>query len=246
MVEQHRAADHHGGEDLFVDVAGIFKPGQTPLTHHADAVGDGHDLIELVGDDDDGHLLFADDAADDVEQLVRLLRGEDGGRLVEDEDVRAAVERFQYLDALLKPDADIPHGGGGVDLKAVFLHKAARFAFGLGVVEEHAEPARLAAEDDVLRDGERRDEHEVLVHHADAALDGRLRAEVLDALAFDVDLAVGGRVDAVEDVHKRGFARAVFADEREHLALFYFKRHVVVCEHAGEFHRDVLKFYNRF
>ena len=246
MVKEYGAADHHGGEDLFVHVAGIFKSGQAPLTHHADAVGDGHDLIELVSDDDDGHLLFAYDAADDVEQLVRLLRGEDGGRLVEDEDIRAAVERFEYLDALLKPDADIAHGGGGVDLEAVFLHEAARFALGPGVIEEHTESARLAAEYDILRNGERRDEHEVLVHHADAALDGRLRAEVLDAPAFDVDLAVCRCVDAVEDVHERGFARAVFADEREHLALFYFKRHVVVCEHAGEFHRDVLKFYNRF
>ena len=86
----------------------------------------------------------------------------------------------------------------------------------------------------------------MLVHHADAALDGRLRAEMLYALSLDVHLAVCRCVDAVEDVHERGFARAVFADEREHLALFYFKRHVVVCEHAGEFHRDVLKFYNRF
>ena len=58
---------------------------EAALAHYADAVGDGHDLAELVGYEDDGHVLFLDDVADDPEELRRLLRRENGRRFVEDE-----------------------------------------------------------------------------------------------------------------------------------------------------------------
>ena len=52
----------------------------------------------------------------------------------------------------------------------------------------------------------------MLVHHADARRDRIVRAVELNAAAVHQDLAGIGLVEAVHDVHQRGFARAVFAD----------------------------------
>ena len=81
----------------------------------------------------------------------------------------------------------------------------------------------------------------MLVHHAHAHGDGLGRALLLHPLSLYVDRTAGGLVEAVEHVHQRGFARAVFAYQRKDLAGVDVQRHVVVGQHAGELHGDVLK-----
>ena len=49
-------------------------------------------------------------------------------------------------------------------------------------------------------------------------------------------------VDAAEDVHQRGFARAVLAAQGVDLALGHLDIHVVQRLHAGEYFGDVLHF----
>jgi hypothetical protein len=70
---------------------------------------------------------------------------------------------------------------------------------------------------DVLGDGEDRDQHEVLVHHADAGghrVPGRRRSPV----AVDEDLALVGLVEPVEHVHQRALAGTVLAEQGVDLA----------------------------
>ena len=98
-----------------------------------------------MGDDDDGHLLFAYDPADDLKELVRFLRRQNRRRFVEDQNIRAAIERFQDLDALLQTDRNVAHLGGRIDLEPVFLDELARQLFRLAVVEQHAGVFRLAS-----------------------------------------------------------------------------------------------------
>ena len=74
--------------------------------------------------------------------------------------------------------------------------------------------AALGAEQQVLQHGERLDQHEMLVDHADAARDRVLRACGSCARwPSDQDLAAVGLVEAVEDVHQRRLAGAVLADD---------------------------------
>jgi hypothetical protein len=75
-----------------------------------------------------------------------------------------------------------------------------------------------AAEHHVLRDGEDRHEHEVLVNHADARSNGVAGTGEGDRLVVDEDLALVGLVEAVEDVHERGLARAVLTEQPVDLA----------------------------
>ena len=57
------------------------------------------------------------------------------------------------------------------------------------IVQQAKTTDRLEAEDDVLCHGEHRDEHEVLVHHADPAPDGIPGVGKVDRLVVEADLA---------------------------------------------------------
>ena len=144
--------------------------------------------FELVADEDDRHAL-APQRAHDLEQVERLLRRQDGGRLVEDQDVGVPVERLHDLDALLLADADVLDERAGIDGEAERLRHVGDPLLRRRLVEQDAVLDRLGAEHDVLGDGHHRDEHEVLVHHADAGLDRVAGRAERDGLAVQADLA---------------------------------------------------------
>ncbi len=145
-------------------------------THHAgvphddDAIGDGEDLVQFVGDEDDARPRVGE-LAHDAEELVRLLWGEHGGGLVQNQHARLAVERLEDLDALLCADGQVAHDGVRVDRERVAARDVEDVLVHLTQVDDARADGRLVAEHDVLGDGQGRDEHEVLVHHADAARD---------------------------------------------------------------------------
>ena len=180
--------------------------------------------------------------AHDAHQLVGLLRREHRGRLVEDEHPRVAGERLDDLDALLHADGEVVDERVGVDVEAEPLGDLAHLRARRRQVEPPAGLRLLVAEHDVLGDGEDGDEHEVLVHHADA---GRHRVagagEVLD-LVVEEDLALVGLVQAVEHVHERRLACTVLTEERVDLSSLDGEVDVVVGDQAAESLRDAAKF----
>ena len=70
------------------------------------AVSHSHDLVELMGDEQDGLALLLE-PAHDLHQFVDLLRGQHSGRLVKDQDLVVAVQHLQNLYALLHTHRDI-------------------------------------------------------------------------------------------------------------------------------------------
>jgi hypothetical protein len=182
----------------------------------------------------------------DFPSALRLLMIPNSSRAscgVEDEDVGPAVERLEDLDALLLANGDVLHERRRIDGEAVLLGELAHAALSAVLVQEDAVP-RLDAEDDVLRDGEDRNEHEVLVHHPDARLDRVARGTEDDRLPAQEDLAGVGLVEAVQDVHQRRLAGAVLAEERVHLALADVERDIVVGEDTRELLPDSPHFEN--
>ena len=125
-------------------------------------------LVQLVRDEDDRQAL-ALELAQVGEQLVDLLRHEHGGRLVQDQDPGAAVEDLEDLHPLPVADAQVLDQRVGVDAEAV-ARRRSRGSCCRAAPKSSRPPLRgLAAQDDVLQDGEVVGQHEVLVHHADAA-----------------------------------------------------------------------------
>ncbi len=55
--EDHLAAYHHGRQRCLGRLIGCCRAHHVPVTQHRDAVGDGENLLEFVGDEDDGLAL---------------------------------------------------------------------------------------------------------------------------------------------------------------------------------------------
>jgi hypothetical protein len=98
---------------------------------------------------------------------------------------------------------------------------------------------RSGAEDGVLGDGEGGDQHEVLVHHADAEGDRvGWRSDAYGRIVEEYLAGVHG-VEAVEDLHEGGFAGAVLAEQGVDFAGGDGERDGVVGEDAREALGDV-------
>ena len=131
-----------------------------------------HHLVELVRDEDDRARRRSRSLPQHAPQLVDLRRRQHRGRLVEDQDLRAAIQRLEDLDALRFADRQV----GDEPLRAARRSPVARLSSAhLAARRARGRAARRFVSSrpsiDVLGDGERRHEHEVLVHHADAGGD---------------------------------------------------------------------------
>ena len=228
--------DHHVRHFLRVGLTGEHIAHELAVAQHGHAVAERLDLMHLMRDDDDGLAVVAH-RAQHGKELVRLLRGEHGGRLVEDEDIRAAVERLDDLDRLLLGHGHIVDLLVRVKVEAVALADAAD-ARGRGLEIE----LFLETERDVFSGSEDVDQLEVLVDHADAVAVGIARGADDDLLAVDEDLSLVGEVNAREHVHERGFAAAVFAEQRQDLAPVDIEPDAVIGDDGAEALGDVAHF----
>ena len=237
-VEANVAPHHHGGKLLHGGVLRLHGADVLALAQDGAAVGHGHDLVELVGDEQDA-LALGGQILHDLHQLIDLLRRQHGGRLVEDEDLVVAVEHLQDLGALLHTHGDVLDQRVRVDLQAVFLAERDDLLPGVLLLQEAAF-CGLHAHDDVVQHGEAFHQLEVLVHHAQRVgvvgiLDGYLHAVLLDD-------ALLGLIQAEQHAHQRGFARAVLTQQGVDLTLLQLKRDVVVGDDTGKPLCDVQHF----
>ena len=107
--------------------------------------------------------------------------------------------------------------------------------FAGGLLLEEAELRVLRAEDDVIEHGEHVDQLEVLVHHADVKRRGVVGVVDLDLLAVLFDDTLFRLIQAEENAHQRGLARAVLSQQSVDFALFQLQGDVIVCLDSGEY-----------
>ena len=152
-----------------------------------------------------------------LEELAALLGGQNGRRLVEDDDPGAAGEHLEDLDPLLDADREQTDALGRVDLEPEFAGETLGLPDLCTVVDEDA-ASDLHAEEDVLGDGQRGHQLEMLVDHAEAGSDRGTRIGDDIGLPSMTNLAFVGLEQPEQDVHQRGLAGAVFADDGVNLA----------------------------
>ena len=228
----HVAADHERGQ-LRVGALRAALADHLALPDHRDPVGDGLDFLELVRDEDDGAAVRAE-VAHDAEEVLGLAGGEHRGRLVQDQDAGLAHQRLDDLDPLLDADGEFLDHRVRVDVEAELLGQVPHLGPGPPPVEQAEAAGGLLAQGHVLGHGEHRDEHEVLVHHADPGGDGVFGGADRDRLAVHPDLALVGLSQPVQDVHQGRFAGPVLAQQGADLAGLDRQVNVIVGHQAAE------------
>ena len=128
---------------ISASVAGsVSVIGQTvdglPAPHHCDGIGDCHDFIEFVCDDNNA-LAFVFEAAHTIEKSFDLLRGKHGCRFIHDEDVRTVIENFQNFGMLLGTNRQRFNGCVQRHIESELRSEFSNPFFCLLVIEECAE-----------------------------------------------------------------------------------------------------------
>ena len=193
-------------------------------------MGDEHHTVALGGK-----------ALDKPHQAVRLLGGQHGGGLVHDQDAGVDVEGLEDFNFLLLSHGQLPHGPVHGHVEAVVLGNLPQF----GLVLLDGDVAVYIPQDDVLRRRVGRHQGEMLLDHRDAPAHGVGGALDLDRLSVDEDGPLVHSVQPVQDFHNRALARAVFPQERHHLAVVHGEGYVPVGHNLGKAFGDMLKLYCR-
>ena len=229
---EHVPPDHPPGEVGGRGLARREAGGRhLAAAHHRDPVGDGQHLAELVADEHHAPAVGGH-RAERPEQFVDLLRGEDRGRLVHDQDPGPAVQQLEDLDPLLLADRELPDLRPGIDPQAELCGQPGDLSVRLA--EVHAEARLVESEQDVLGDGLRRDQREVLVDHPETGRDRVARRAERDRRPVEEDLARIRPVEPRQDVHQRALAGPVLAEQRVDLARAQVEINLVVGDDAGE------------
>ena len=211
-------ASHHLRGQRGLGIARGRVPHDPAAANDRDLVGHGAHLAQLVGDEHDrgpgiGELTH------DRHQLIRLLRGQHGRRLIEDEDLRLTRQGFDDLHPLLSAHGQILNEGIRVQVEAETRRHLAHRAPGALSADNPRRAGRLETQGNRLRDRENRDQHEVLVHHANTRRDRVARPLKRHGRAVDENLTLIGCVHAVQDVHERGLARAILSEQGVNMPL---------------------------
>ena len=134
---------------------------------------------------------------------------------------------------MLNADRQVFDDGIGVYGHVVTFRQLKNLSGDFFAVQEAAVDA-FAAEHDVVNDGHDRHKLEVLMDHTDAEIDGVAWGVHFDRAAVDLNLALGGLVKPIDDVHESRLASAVLAQQGEDFALVQSEVYVFVGDDSGE------------
>ena len=161
-----RVADHHRRHLAGRDRADLAAADPRSAPQHGEVVAERLDLAELVADHRDGDLAPVRHVAQEAEDFVGFARRQHRGRLVEDEKALVEIEELEDFELLLLAGR---HGGDRLlsgTRNGIVSRNASSALRLLAPVDDGGRVG--AADDEVLRRGQRRNQGEVLVDHADA------------------------------------------------------------------------------
>ena len=229
-IQTDLLADHHLRQFRDAGLRCLNGADIPALAEHGNLLGERHNLIQLVRDDNDGFAVVAH-TPKDREQLLGLLRSQHSRRLVKDQNIRTAVQNLDDLDRLL-----LRHGHVVNLLVRVKFETVAHadLTHALRVRFDVVAALILETEDDIFRRGKYIHQFEMLVDHADPM--GKCIARRADGnpLAVHVDPSAVRIVNSGDHVHERRLAAAVLTENGEDLASLHAEAHVVVGDHLAE------------
>ena len=187
-------------------------PDRPAIAQDGEVVGDGPDLLQEVADVDDGDALAAK-PADEGEETLDVLARQAARRLVHQHHACVGGDGPTDLHHLPGRNRQTGHAAVRMQLGVVErLEHARRFGPG-GDAVVATRPPWLAAEEDVLRDGQVITERQLLMDERHSRQPGLERPIRLVGRPAHRHRAGVGPKAAGDDVHEGALARAVLADE---------------------------------
>ena len=218
--------DHQTTETCVRLFSRIAHARQLAAAQHGASAAQRPNFVQLVRDVQNAHAL-ADQLVQHHKEFLHSLRCQHRSRLVQNQELGFGQQSADDLHPLHLAHAQRVHRALGLQVQAVLA------GLGHDALGHFGQAQRLVqTQPHVFGHGERVKQAEVLKHHADAQLAGFLRVADVDRLAVEHHLAFIGLDRAVDDFHKCGFARAVFAQYGMGLAGHHGQRHVLIGHHA--------------
>ena len=243
-LQLHRTAHHHIGQLLLVGVLDVHGTHQTAFAQNGTPVRHRHDLVELVGDEQNGLALLGE-APHNLHQFVNLLRGQHCGGFVKDQNFVVPVEHLQNFGTLLHTHGDVLYLGVQIHMELVLFRQCLHLFPGDFPLQE-AHFGVLGAQDDVVQHGEHIHQLEMLMNHADVQGRGVIGIVNLHNLPVLLDHACLRLIQAKQNRHQGGFTGAVFTQQRVDLSRFQLQGNVVIGNDTGKLFSDVKHFDNVF
>jgi len=211
-------AHHHPDQLPLARFLRVYRADKLAILQDGDAVGHFEDFIQPVGNvEDQGGLFF--ELPDQAEQAVDFFLGQHGRRLVQNENARAAQQRFGDLDHLLVRNAQPRDGRFHVHaLKTDTRQDLLRLAVCARPIDPPGHLGRgQLAHQDVLGDGQVRNQAELLIHRADSQVVRLERVLQLHRAVIDQDVARIALDSARKNLDQGGFSGPVLSDDRVYL-----------------------------
>ena len=224
-----------------------------PVAQDDRAVAVLDDLVEPVRHEQHADALRAQ-LADDAEQPLDALARQVRGRLVQDEQVRGRTVRSSSGRTVLEPglreparDGDqsplghrqVTHAGVRRHVEADLLERRPHPLPLLPPPDAACEAGREPGDAQVLQDGHRRDQREVLVDERHARAAGTGTQVGGDVLPSHAHVRPGlGRVVAGQDLDQSRLATAVLPDEADDLTARELQGDVLQHRHSAEALRE--------
>ena len=178
------SSDHHATQFFRRRVADIDRADALAFAQDRNPVSYFHDLIELMGNEQDRLPLFGQ-ILHDLHEFFNFLRCQYCRRLIEDQDVIVPVEHLENLGSLLHAYGDILDLRIRIYRKAIALAELHDFLSGFLLLQD-AMLRGFYTEHDVFKNGEYLDQLEVLMNHANAISIGIIR--IIDLHFFSIQL----------------------------------------------------------
>ena len=217
-----------------------------------DALAHAHDDFHRVLHEEDGEVELFLDLLDEADELHFLGRVHAGGGLVEEEQLRLGREAADDFEPALFAIGKALRGGvaEAAEIKNI---KELLGAFGdrgfVGAEGTEADErldrggraVEIAGDADVVEDGEGAEEANVLKRAGDAELDDLIDTQSGNGAAVKRDGALGGLVDAGDEIEDGGLAGAVGADEADELVFAHGESDGVDGGEAAETDRGLVE-----
>src|SRR6266699_4150862 len=202
------------------------------------AVGDRHDQVHVVLDEQDRQVEIALKAADQLGELADLFVVEAPGGLVEQQQGRLCRERACELDPLERAERKCA-GKPSAEFAELEIFEDVLCLFAAAMLREGTK-SRVRTDEHVLEHGHVLEQHDVLERARNPESRDPIGGRSSQVLAFEQDAAAVRAVQARYEVEERRLPGAVRSDQPDDLSLLEVERNVGESDDPAETPRDVL------